>query len=329
MLGINIGTAYVAMSLGPFLGGLLTDHFGWRSIFLMTVPGGIVIIVVTLTKLRQEWAEAEGEAFDYLGSAAYGLTLAALIYGFTALPSTRGLTAILLGFSGIVFFVKWERSVRHPMLDVELFTGNRLFAFSNLAGVINYIPTYSVTFLLSLYLQTVRGLSARGAGLLLVSQPLVQGVFTLLTGRLSDRIQPRLVASTGMGLTALAVLLFSFLSVQTPLFYIVCVLALLGLSVALFAVPNANALMASVDSKSFGVASGMLVSTGTVGQLLSMGLTSLVFALYFGRLSMNSMASDHTVPLLQSLKLLFMIFFVVALLGVLVSFLRGNVHTDK
>ena len=138
-----------------------------------------------------------------------------------------------------------------------------------------------------------------------------------------------MVASLGMGLTAVAVLLFSFLSVQTSFVYIVCVLALLGLSVALFAVPNANAVMASVDSKSFGVASGMLVSTGTVGQLLSMGLTSLVFALYFGRFSMNSMASGHTVPLLQSLKLLFMIFTVVALLGVLVSFLRGNVHTDR
>ena len=187
MLGINIGTAYVGMSLGPFLGGLLTDHFGWRSIFLMAVPGGIVITVAALTKIRQEWAEAKDEAFDYLGSVVYASTLAALIYGFTALPGTGGLAAILLGFCGIVFFVRWERSVRHPMLDVELFTGNRLFAFSNLSGVINYIPTYSVTFLLSLYLQTVRGMSARGAGLLLVSQPLVQGVFTLLSGRLSDR----------------------------------------------------------------------------------------------------------------------------------------------
>ncbi len=325
MLGINIGISYLGMSLGPFLGGQLTDHFGWRSLFLLAGPIGLVIIAATLTMMREEWAEARDEAFDYLGSAAFGLTLAAFIYGFTAMPSSRGLGALLLGLAGVVFFVKWERRVRHPLLDLDLFTGNRLFAFSNLSGVISYIATYAVAFLLSLYLQAIRGMSARHAGLLLVSQPLMQGVFTLLFGKVSDRIQPRLVASAGMALAAATLFFFSFLSAETSLASIVSVLALLGLSFALFAAPNANALMASVDSRAFGVASGMLVSSGTVGQLLSMGLTSLVFALYAGPVVMNSRFSDQAVPLLQSMRLLFMIFFVVALLGVLVSFLRGNV----
>ena len=131
-----------------------------------------------------------------------------------------------------------------------------------------------------------------------------------------------------MALAAVTLLFFSFLSAGTSLVSIVSVLALLGLSFALFAVPNANALMASVDSRAFGVASGMLVSTGTVGQLLSMGLTSLVFALYAGPVVMNSGLSDQAAPLLQSMGLLFRIFTGVALLGVLVSFLRGNVKRD-
>ena len=329
MLGINIGISYLGGSLGPFLGGLLTDHFGWRSIFLLAGPLGALIIAATVTMIREEWAEAGGEDFDYVGSAAFGLTLAAFIYGLTAMPSSRGLGALLLGLASVVFFVKWERRVRHPLLDLHLFTGNRLFAFSNVAGVVNYIATYSVAFLLSLYLQAIRGMSARDAGLLLVSQPLVQGVFTLCFGKLSDWIQPRLVASAGMALAAVTLLFFSFLSAETSLVSIVSVLALLGLSFALFAVPNANALMASVDSRAFGVASGMLVSTGTVGQLLSMGLTGLVFALYAGgAVVMNSGLPDQTVPLLQSMGLLFRIFTGVALLGVLVSFLRGNVRRD-
>ncbi len=328
MLGINIGISYVGMSLGPFLGGLLTDRFGWRSLFLLAGPIGLVIIAAALTMIRDEWAEAKDEGFDYVGSAAFGFTLAAFIYGFTAMPSSWGLGVLLLGLAGAVFFVKWERKVRHPLLDVDLFTGNCLFAFSNLAGIINYIATYAVTFLLSLYLQAVRGMSVRHAGYLLVSQPLVQGVFTLLFGKLSDWIQPRLVASLGMALAAVTLLFFSFLSAETSIVSIVSVLALLGLSFALFAVPNANALMASVDSRAFGVASGMLVSTGTVGQLLSMGLTSLVFALCAAPVVMNSRLPDQALPLLQSMRLLFRIFTVIALLGVLVSYLRGNVQRD-
>ena len=328
MLGINIGISYLGMSLGPFLGGLLTDHLGWRSIFLLAGPLGVLIIAATLTMIREEWAEAGGEDFDYVGSAAFGFTLAAFIYGFTALPSLRGLGVLLLGLVGAFFFVKWERRVRHPLLDLDLFTGNRLFAFSNLAGVVNYIATYAVTFLLSLYLQAGRGMSAKHAGFLLVVQPLVQGAFTLFVGKLSDRVQPRFVASAGMALTSITLLSFSFLSAETSPVFIVSVLALLGFSFALFAVPNANALMASVDSRSFGVASGMLVSTGTVGQLLSMGLTSLVFALYAAPTVVKSGLSDQAIPLLRSMRLLFMIFTGVELLGVVVSFLRGNVKRD-
>lgn len=323
MLSIVIGTVYIGTALGPFLGGLLTDHFGWRSIFLTAAPAGIVIIVAVLLKLKQEWAEARGEAFDYPGSVMYGAILVALIYGFTALPSLKGLIVILFGLGGVVLFVKWEKNARHPMLSVEMFSKNRLFAFSNLAGLLNYGATYAVAFLLSLYLQSVRGMSAQGAGLLLVSQPVVQGIFTLICGRLSDRIEPRIMASAGMGLTAIVLLFLSLISDETGFPSIVGLLGLMGLGFALFAAPNANAVMASVERKSFGVASGMLVCTGTLGQLLSMGITGLVFALYMGRVSVRP---DEAVALLHSVKLLFVTFALLALAGVFVSYGRGKVR---
>jgi MFS family permease len=322
-LGINIGTVYLGMSLGPFLGGILTDHLGWRYIFLLAAPMTAIIIAAVLLKLKQEWADARGETFDRVGAFMYGGVLIALICGITWMPSLKGLTAIVLGAAGIALFVRWEKGVTYPMLDIDLFRGNRLFAFSNLAGVINYAATYAVAFLLSLYLQSIRAMSAQAAGVILVSQPLAQGIVTIISGKVSDTMEPRTVASVGMAITVVCLLLFSFLSDHTAMSSIVVVLAVLGFGFALFAAPNANAVMAAVSPKYLGVASGTLICTGTVGQILSMGITSLVFAIYVGRVGAGPL---DPIPLLGSMKLLFMIFALVSIAGFFVSLARGKVR---
>ncbi len=326
ILGINIGTVYMGMSLGPFLGGLLTDHLGWRYIFFVAPPMAVGIVIAVLIELKRKWAEAKGERFDFVGSLLYGVTLAALIFGFTSLSSLRGVLLILVAVVGIVLFVRWEEGAQYPMLDLALFRGNRLFAFSNLSGIINYAATYAIAFLLSLYFQSIRGMTAQSAGLVLVSQPLVQGMFTFVAGRVSDRREPRVVASVGMGITVIGLLLLSFISLETRLSYIVAVLALVGFGFALFAAPNANAVMAAVNPKFFGVASGTLISTGTVGQLISMGITSLVFAICLGHVNIDSV---QPAPLLSTLKLLFVVFSFVSLAGFFVSLSRGKVHRSS
>ncbi len=326
VLGINIGTVYMGMSLGPFLGGLLTDHLGWRYIFFIAPPVAAGIVIATLLELKQEWAEAKGESFDFVGSLLYGGTLAALTLGFTSLSSITGVFLILVAAVGIVLFIKHERSAPYPMLDLILFRGNRLFAFSNLAGIINYAATYAIAFILSLYLQSIRAMTAQSAGLVLVSQPLVQGVFTFMAGRISDRIEPRILASVGMAITVVGLFLLSFLSFKTGLSYVVAVLALVGFGFALFAAPNANAVMASVNPKFFGVASGALISTGTVGQLISMGITSLVFAIRLGRMNIDSV---QPAPLLSTLKFLFVVFSFVSIAGFVVSVTRGKVSKAR
>jgi EmrB/QacA subfamily drug resistance transporter len=323
ILGINIGTVYMGMSVGPFLGGLITDHLGWRYIFFLTLPVFVLVVVAVLFYLKQEWAEAKGESFDLAGSLIYGATLASLIVGFTLLSTLTGAILIVAALAGCIFFVKQEERARHPMLDLALFKGNRLFSFSTLSGIISYAATYAIVFILSLYLQSVRGMKAEGAGLVLVSQPLVQGVFTFVAGRVSDRTEPRVVASAGMAVIVAGLLLLSCVSADTGLSFIVAVLALVGFGFALFAAPNANAVMASVKPKFFGVASAALISTGTVGQLLSMGITSLVFALYLGRLQIDSV---QVAPLLASLKILFVVFSLVSTVGFFISAARGKVH---
>jgi MFS family permease len=138
---------------------------------------------------------------------------------------------------------------------MALFLDNRVFALSNAAALVNYSATFAVGFLLSLYLQYVQGLSAQAAGLVLVAQPAIMTAVSPFAGRLSDRLEARLVASAGMALTAIGLALLCALSSATPLAYSVACLALLGCGFGLFSSPNTNAVMAVVERHQYGVAS--------------------------------------------------------------------------
>ena len=159
-------------------------------------------IILTATRLRGEWDEARGEKFDAAGSVIFGLGLAALMYGFSRLPSLFGGGLVAAGLALLGAFILWEKRVAAPVLDVRLFRANRVFAFSNAAALINYSATSAVAFLLSLYLQYVKGLPPQKAGLVLVAQPVVMALFSPLAGKASDRIEPRIVASVGMAISS-------------------------------------------------------------------------------------------------------------------------------
>ncbi|MEW6771369.1 MAG: MFS transporter [Bacillota bacterium] len=322
-LGINVASVYTGLSLGPFLGGILTQHLGWRSIFLANVPLGVTAILLVLWKLKGEWSEAKGEKFDFAGSIIYALALPALMYGFSALPGTRGIVLTLAGVLGILIFVIWETKTRSPILEVNLFRKNTIFAFSNLAALINYSATFAVGFLLSLYLQYIKGLAEQSAGFVLVSQPVVMAVFSPFAGRLSDRIEPRLVASTGMALTAAGLFLLTFLNENTALGFIVAILGLLGLGFALFSSPNTNAVMSSVEKKFYGVASGTLGTMRLTGQMLSMGIAMLIFAVYVGEVQITA---QYYPPFLSGIRAAFFIFAVLCFGGVFASLARGRVR---
>jgi EmrB/QacA subfamily drug resistance transporter len=322
-LGINVATVYAGLSLGPFLGGLLTEHFQWRSIFLANVPLGLIIIVFVLWKLKGDWAEARGEKFDVTGSIIYGVTLVTVMYGLSLLPDILGGWLILIGVLGLFAFIKYEMKAKSPVLDVNLFASSRVFAFSNLAALINYSATWAVSFLLSLYLQYVRGLSPQNAGFVLVSQPLVMAAFSPFAGRLSDKLEPRILASVGMALSAIALLLLALLDEETAFGFIIASLAIAGLGLALFSSPNTNAIMSSVETKFYGVASGTVGTMRLIGQMLSMGISMLLIALYVGRVEITP---EYYPLFLKSAKVAFVIFAALCFGGVFASLARGKLR---
>jgi EmrB/QacA subfamily drug resistance transporter len=323
-LGINVAAVYVGLSVGPFLGGLLTQQLGWRSIFLVVVPLGLATAAYIAWGLKAEWAEARGESFDLAGCVIYSLALIAIMIGLSRLPALLGGGLIVGGLLGIGLFAIWETRAVHPVLDVTLFARNRVFAFSNLAALINYSATAAVGFLLSLYLQYIKALTPQQAGIVLVAQPIMQAAFSPLAGRLSDRVEPRIVASTGMALSAAGLFLLIFLGNTTPLGWIVACLALLGFGFALFSSPNMSAIMGSVDKKLYGVASGTLGTMRLTGQMFSLGVAALLFALYIGNVQI---APQYYAAFLASVKTAFAIFAALCVGGVFASFIRGNLRS--
>ena len=319
-IGINIAAVYTGLSLGPVLGGLITHYIGWRSLFYLMVPFGLLVIVLVFWKLReQEWAACKGEKFDLPGSVLYSTALVLVIFGFSSLPDIWGIAAIIAGILVFLGFTRLELSIDSPVLDMKLFFKNRAFAFSNMAALINYSATFAVTFLLSLYLQYVKGLSAQNAGLILIAQPIMMAIITPFAGRLSDRYEPRILASLGMALVTVGLIIFAFISAQTTFEYIIIGLIVLGLGFGFFSSPNTNAIMGSVERRFFGVASATVSTMRLVGQVLSMGIAMLIFAMLIGRVQI--LPAQYP-ALIQSIQITFIIFAVLCFGGIFASMAR-------
>jgi EmrB/QacA subfamily drug resistance transporter len=323
VLGINVAAVYLGLSLGPVLGGFLTQQFGWRSIFLVNVPFGLLVIYLVASKLKREWAEAKGELFDLPGSVIYSVTLVALMYGLSRLPAWTGVALTVAGIAGAALFVRWEMKATSPLLNMNLFFYNAAFAFSNLAALINYSATFAVTFLMSLYLQYIKSFTPQHAGMILISQPVVMALFSPIAGRLSDKIEPRVVASIGMGFTAAGLFLFTFLDQGTSLGFIVAGLVLLGFGFALFSSPNTNAVMSSIDKRYYGVGSATLGTMRLTGQMLSMGIAMVIFALHIGS---GRITPEYYPLFLTSMRTALIIFSALCVGGIFASLARGKVR---
>jgi EmrB/QacA subfamily drug resistance transporter len=324
-LGMVMGAVYVGMSVGPYLGGVLTQHLGWRSIFFMGTFLCLVVVGLTFWKLKGEWAEARGEKFDLIGSIALGLSLLVMLYGLTELLTMQGIGLFILGLLGSLAFVWWEARIDSPILNLVLFRKNAVFIFSNLAVMVNYVATFSVTFLLSLYLQYNKGFSPQTAGLILITQPVIMAIFAPISGRLSDRVEPKRVAAIGMAVNCVALSLFVFLNETTALGYIIAGLAIFGFGVGIFTSPNANVVMSSVATKFMGVASGTHGTMRSCGVALGMAIVMIFFSVYIGEAEITP---EYYPAFLTSLKMSFVICAALNFGGIFAQLAGGRVRRN-
>jgi MFS family permease len=325
MLGTAIAAVYVGLTAGPYLGGYLTTNFGWRSIFFVNVGIGVIIVGMILTNLHMEWREEGDSKFDLVGSASFSLMLLTLMYGMSKLPSKSAYLPISIGLVLLCVFIFIEGKVENPVLDLKIFQRNIPYSLFNVSALINFSATFSLTFLLSMYLQYLKGLNAQTAGTILMASPIIQAVSSPIAGRLSDRIQPSKLASLGMAVTALALGPLAILNMGTSIYYIVGCLLVLGAGLAFFSSPNTNAIMGSVDQNLLGIASSTVGTMRLLGQMFSQGIAMTLLAINLGSEAISPMVYPE---LLKSIQSTFWVFFFLCIVGTMASYIGSRIASN-
>ncbi len=323
-LGLQATMTYLGLTVGPSLGGWLTVQLGWRAVFYINVPVGLLASLLSLRFIPRDPAAERAERFDLAGAITFMGGLVALLLGLNqghdwgwSSPAILMLLAAAVLLLGA--FLVIERRVPNPMLDLSLFQ-RRLFSAATGSAVINYICLYSVLFALPFYLIQGRGLSPAQAGLLLTAQPLVMAIAAPISGTLSDRIGSRLPATLGMAILAIGLFLLSRASPDSPLGGVAVGLAVVGLGIGLFISPNTSALMGSAPRHQQGIASGVLATARNVGMVLGVGLAGAIVTTILAQGEVTGSAT----ALFDGVSVAFLAATGFAALGILTSAVRGN-----
>ena len=323
-LGLSVTGVYLGLTLGPVLGGLIVHNLGWRMLFVFVGALGLINLILPLWRLRGlDWREQKTGRFDVLGSLIFAVSLPLLLLGFSFLPRVSGIVLIVSGLAGLAGFLWWETRAADPLLQVDLLRHNRVFTFASGASFINYSATSAMLFLMSLYLQFNRGLSAQTAGLVLVTGAVFQTAFAPLAGRLADRVQARYVFTGGMILSLMGLVAFIFLSPTTPYAYIIGGICAMGLGVAFFSSPNTYTITGSVQKRRLGEATATIGVMRNTGMAMSTGLATLVIAIVVGR---EAIVPDKYPQLMRSIQISFFIFAALCAVGVAISLLARPQH---
>ncbi len=319
-LGLNTAAVYIGLTVAPALGGMITDNLGWRSVFLLPVPLVLLLLAVIGTRLTGEWRHERHSAFDWAGSAIFAGWAIALVAGLKSLPGWPGALMLLLAAALLSLFVLQQSRNPEPLIRIQLFRENRLFSFSLATASLMYASTYSLAFLLSLYLQYARGLSALEAGQVVLVQALAMALLAPFAGRLSDTVEPRILSTLGCLLCAAAFAMLARLDFHTGLIYVCASQFIMGIGFGLFSTPNNNAVMSAVPATEIGVASATVNLARVSGNLVGISLVNLLVHQLLG----NQVITAAQYPaLLSTVNLAMTASLCMALLASLFSVRRG------
>lgn len=321
-LGWMVSMVYVGLACGPVLGGILNYYAGWQSIFVFITAACLACVVMTMLYLHQEWREEAVKGVDGCGALLYGLAMIFAMFGLSELAELAwGWMALLLGLVLLAAFVRYEMKTKDPILPIYILVENREFSLSNLTAMVNYSATFAISFLMSIYLQSVLGLSSREAGLVMLIQPIVMAVLSPTAGKLSDRHSPTRIATVGMAITALGILgLVAVVHLES--LWLVVPVVVIGIGFALFAAPNNNAIMGAVPKRQYSLATSMLGTVRLVGQVISVAIVTMVLSLDWNWL-------PQLEGLVRNIEISFIVFTLLCLIGILPSVARRARGTER
>jgi EmrB/QacA subfamily drug resistance transporter len=281
-IGIWAGVSALALAAGPLVGGLLTEHVGWSSIFYLNVPIGVVAIAASFLLIDESKDTSEGQRPDLLGQLTSGVGLFALTYGLIEANgdgwgSGRIVGAFAIAAVALVAFVLLERHQRAPMLDLRLFRSGT-FAGANVVLLLVALAMFGVFFFLSLYMQNILGYSPVEAGAAFLPMTGLIVVIAPLAGKLSDRLGSRGLLTAGMTLLALQLLYFSRLGVHEGFGSLVPGMLLGGVGMPAVMAPASAAALSAVSVDRAGIGSAVLNSSRQLGGSIGVALMGAIMA---------------------------------------------------
>ena len=299
-IGLFMTMVGVGAVLGPAIGGVVVDAFGWRVVFFLTLPLEVIGIVATWWVMR-EWSEAQessGTRFDWLGAALSTGIMVALLLAMTTGNKVGWLSPpIIVAFAGsvvmLVSFIWWELHTDAPMLDLRLFKG-KTFTFGISAAFLTFLGSSAVLFMMPFYLQNVLGYSAKTAGFVVVPGALCMAVLGTLSGVLSDRFGRRPFTVGGLASSAVGLFILSRVTEDSTLFMVVPALMLMNAGMGIFYSPNSSSVMSTVGRVKYGVVSGFLNLVRNAANVSSIAVATIIVT--------TTMASQGFEPSLEAVR---------------------------
>lgn len=320
-LGIAAACIYIGLTVAPAVGGWLTELWGWRSVFLFQVPIVIALLVLIKMRLLGEWKNEEKTRYDWWGTGIFAVFSCSLVYGLSILPSILGILMLVLSAISMAFFIIHQSRSRRPLIRVQMFRESRVFSMSLTTSLLMYASNFPLVFLMSLYLQYVKGLSPSHAGQVILVQALSMAIMAPLSGKLADRFQPRLVATLGCVIVACGLLVLSLMNTQTSVMHIAGSLLLIGIGFGLFSTPNNNAIMSATKTHEVGVASASMNLSRTIGNLFGMSLVNLMVHFYLGDAQFTQ---EQNPALIQTVEMALNMSLAFVLVACVISAFRGK-----
>ena len=320
-LGVLAACVYIGLTLAPAVGGWLTELLGWRAVFYFQIPLMIVLLIFMHLKLHGEWKNEHHSRFDWIGSAIFITFACALVYGLSMLPGLFGFALLLVSLFSLAGFIMHQSRDRQPLIRVQMFRESRVFSLSLSTSFLMYGSNFAIIFLLSLYLQYIKGFSPAYAGQILLMQALCMAIIAPIAGKLADRFQPRIIATLGCSIVAVGFLFLIQINPETTAFYIGGSLGLVGLGFGLFSTPNNSAIMGSVKEQEVGVASASMNLSRTIGNLVGMSLVNLMMHYYIGDANFGP---ESNLALMSTISLALLMSLSFVIIASIISAVRGK-----
>ncbi|MDR2967043.1 MAG: MFS transporter [Methanobacteriaceae archaeon] len=323
-IGLITSIAYVGLIAANIVGGFLTHNFGWRYVFLVVIPFLILTMIITYLKVPNEWLFFKKDKFDYIGALIFAIAITCLTYGFTIMHDVNGMILIIISIVLFLIFAKWQSKAKYPMFPIKILK-NRKFTFASIAALLCSFATFVIIYIVDYHLQYIKGLDPQATGLILMLAPLSMAISTFFAGRLSDKFNPQLIASSGMAIVLISLIILSSLNQNTSLMVVIVAIILEGIGYGMFISPNTNIVVSSLPSKLTSVASATVSTTRVIGETLSLGMYTVVFAIIMGSLKI---IPKHFHLLITSSQIVCILAGIGCILAIIFSLIGINLNKD-